>query len=46
MVGDAEKLQLQRSTVPQGARRLGVSEQTFYRWRAKYGGLKADEGSG
>ena len=24
-------------------KRLGVSEQTFYRWRTKYGALKEDE---
>ena len=24
-------------------RRLGVSEVTFYRWRAKYGGLEVNE---
>ena len=28
------------STVAEAARRIGVSEQTFYRWRAEYGGLK------
>jgi putative transposase len=25
------------------ARRLGVSENTFYRWRSKYGGLAPSE---
>lgn len=24
-------------------KKLGVSEQTFYRWRTKYGALKEDE---
>jgi putative transposase len=24
-------------------RRLGVSEQTFYRWKARYGGLEVSE---
>ncbi len=24
-------------------RRLGVSEQTFYRWKAKYGGMEVSE---
>ncbi len=24
-------------------KKLGVSEQTFYRWRSKYGALKEDE---
>jgi putative transposase len=40
---DAEKLQAQGSTIPQVCKKLGVSEQTFYRWRSKYGALKEDE---
>jgi transposase-like protein len=28
---------------PQSCKRLGVSEQRFYRWRIKYGALKEDE---
>ena len=31
------------STVAETARRIGVSEQTFYRWRAEYGGLRIDQ---
>jgi putative transposase len=40
---EAEKLQGQGSTIPAACKRLGVSEQTFYRWRTKYGALKEDE---
>ena len=40
---EAERLQGQGSTIPQVCKRLGVSEQTFYRWRLKYGALKEDE---
>jgi putative transposase len=40
---EAEKLQAQGQTIPQVCKRLGVSEQTFYRWRTKYGALKEDE---
>lgn len=40
---DAEKMQGQGSTIPQVCKKLGVSEQTFYRWRSKYGALKEDE---
>ena len=29
-------------SVPQIARRLGISEATFHRWRNHYGGMKAD----
>lgn len=40
---DAERLQGQGATIPQVCKKLGVSEQTFYRWRQKYGALKEDE---
>ena len=30
-------------TVAQACQALGVSEQTFHRWRNQYGGMKADE---
>ena len=29
--------------VPQVCRKLGVSEQTYYRWRKEYGGLRTDQ---
>ena len=31
------------STVAEASRRIGVTEQTFYRWRSEYGGLKIDQ---
>jgi putative transposase len=40
---EAERLQGQGMTIPQVCKRLAVSEQTFYRWRTKYGALKEDE---
>jgi putative transposase len=40
---EAERLQGQGATIPQVCKKLGVSEQTFYRWRTKYGALKEDE---
>ena len=40
---EAEKLQAQGATVPAVCKKLGISEQTFYRWRIKYGALKEDE---
>ena len=40
---EAEKLQAQGATIPGVCKKLGVSEQTFYRWRTKYGALKEDE---
>ena len=30
-------------TIGQVCQKLAVSEQTFYRWRAQYGGMKADD---
>jgi transposase len=38
---EAEKRQ--GMTIPQACRRLGISDQTFYRWRLRYGALKEDE---
>jgi hypothetical protein len=38
-----EKLQGQGLTIPQACKRIGISDQTFYRWRLKYGALKEDE---
>ena len=29
--------------VPEACRKLGISEQTFYRWRKRYGGLDRSE---
>src|SRR4051812_14817775 len=41
---EAEKLQAQgAATVPAVCKGLGCSEQTFYRWRTKYGALKEEE---
>jgi transposase-like protein len=37
---EAESLQARGATIPAVCKKLGVSEQTFYRWRTKYGVLK------
>ena len=29
--------------VPEVARKLGVSEHSYYRWRKEYGGLRTDQ---
>jgi len=29
--------------IPEMCRKLGISEQTFYRWRKRYGGLRRNE---
>jgi putative transposase len=31
------------ATIPQAARKIGVTEHTFYRWRNEYGGLRLDQ---
>jgi transposase-like protein len=31
------------ATVSQACRKLGVTEQTYYRWRKEYGGLRLDQ---
>ena len=33
----------QGKTVADGVRAIGVTEATYYRWRAEYGGLKLDQ---
>jgi putative transposase len=40
---EAEKMLGEGKTIPEAARELGISEQTFHRWRNQYGGMKADE---
>ena len=30
-------------TVPQASRQIGVTQQTYYRWRKEYGGLRLDQ---
>jgi transposase-like protein len=40
---EAEVLLSQGERVPEVARRLGVTVQTYYRWRKEYGGLKTDQ---
>jgi transposase-like protein len=39
----AEVLLTQGQTVAQVSKALGITEQTYYRWRKEYGGIKADQ---
>ena len=38
-----EVLLAQGKPATEAVRTLGVTEQTYYRWRAEYGGLKLDQ---
>jgi len=40
---EAERLQAEGADIATVAKHLEVSEQTFHRWRAQYGGMKADD---
>lgn len=39
----AEVAMAEGCTVAEVSRRIGVTQQTFYRWRAEYGGLRIDQ---
>lgn len=38
-----EVLLSQGQTVAQASKIVGITEQTYYRWRKEYGGLKTDQ---
>jgi len=40
---EAEVLLAKEQTVGAVCRKLGISEQTYYRWRREYGGLNVDQ---
>jgi transposase-like protein len=40
---EAEVLSSQGCPVPEICRHLGVSQNTYYRWRKEYGGLEIDQ---
>ena len=43
MLREAEVALAQGQSVGQACRTLGVSEQSYYRWRKEYGGLRTDQ---
>jgi transposase-like protein len=43
MLREAEVLQSQGMTVGEISRKLGIREQTYYRWRKEYGGMRVDQ---
>jgi len=40
---EAEILLSQGSTVGEATRKIGVTEQTYYRWRREYGGMRIEQ---
>ena len=40
---EAEVLLEKGQAVPQVCRQLGVTAQTYYRWRKEYGGMRVDQ---
>ena len=40
---EIERLTGQGMSIPMAAKRVGVTDQTFYRWRTRYGALKEEE---
>ena len=39
---EAEVLLSQDKTIAQACKAIGVTEQTYYRWRKEYGGVRTD----
>ena len=40
---EVEVLLSQGSTIGEASRKIGVTEQTYYRWRREYGGMKIEQ---
>jgi len=40
---EAEVLIIQGSTIGEASRRIGLTEQTYYRWRREYGGMGVEQ---
>lgn len=40
---EAERMLGEGKTIPEAAKELGISEQTYHRWRNQFGGMKADD---
>ena len=43
MLREAERMLGEGKTIPEAAKELGISEQTYHRWRNQYGGMKAND---
>jgi len=40
---EAERMLGEGKTIPEAAKELGISENTYHRWRNQCGGMKADD---
>jgi transposase-like protein len=40
---EAEILLSQGATIGEASRKIGVTEQTYYRWRKEYGGMRIEQ---
>jgi putative transposase len=40
---EAEILLSQRTSIGEASRKIGVTEQTYYRWRKEYGGMRVEQ---
>ena len=40
---EADVLQAKGQSIAEASRHLGISEQTYYKWRKEYGGLQVDQ---
>ena len=40
---EAEVLLAQGNSISQACKQLGITDQTYYRWRKSYGGMKMDQ---
>ncbi len=40
---EAEVLLSQGATIGEASRKIGVTEQTYYRWRKEYGGIRLEQ---
>ena len=40
---EAEILLNQGATVGEASRKIGITEQTYYRWRREYGGMRVEQ---
>ena len=43
MLREAEVLLYQGATAAEVVRKLGITEQTYYRWRREYGGMRIEQ---